>query len=382
MVKLPDSALLNGFVALIDLMMIFLTAMKKGKMKPDYRFLVLLCVALVELVLDTMSRVENPDASLALLRVNQVGDLGIYLLDPVLYLLALLYMQSWTVDRLRKKDILPYTALFLFILGNAVWVLTDFFGRYRQIFYYDANLEYQRGNLYSLRAILLLFFILGMGLTLIFEDFRDYKKYAGFILGFTVIIIVFGLLQVLFEGAGLQYPGTVLGCLLLYVGIQDRQINIDSLTGLLDRRGIEQILHSWMTRRPKGGRFAAYLLDIDFFKHINDDFGHDEGDHALRILALYLKESFPRHSAIGRYGGDEFLVLMPVKSDHDDLKAPLDQLQESCIRYNISNPGYTLAFSCGYALYDPKTDRNPDEFFHRLDRRMYAAKAEHHSLRS
>lgn len=83
----------------------------------------------------------------------------------------------------------------------------------------------------------------------------------------------------------------------------------DDLTGLLNRRGMK----SWMTKtlswaREMGQAVSVLFIDIDGFKHINDTYGHGEGDRALLIIADSMRGSFRKQDIIGRWGGDEFIV--------------------------------------------------------------------------
>lgn len=85
----------------------------------------------------------------------------------------------------------------------------------------------------------------------------------------------------------------------------------DPLTGLENRRAIdEKLRYYWDTWRKSGEGFAALLVDVDFFKHYNDHYGHQEGDRCLIRLGAVLQETVEHHGgSMGRYGGEEFIVL-------------------------------------------------------------------------
>jgi diguanylate cyclase (GGDEF)-like protein len=92
----------------------------------------------------------------------------------------------------------------------------------------------------------------------------------------------------------------------------EKVISIDTLTGVLTRRIImkkldEQIKHT----RRYGDRFAAIMLDIDHFKHVNDDYGHLIGDDVLENIGRILKQKIRETDSAGRYGGEEFLLILP-----------------------------------------------------------------------
>ena len=89
----------------------------------------------------------------------------------------------------------------------------------------------------------------------------------------------------------------------------------DPLTGLLNRRYIEERLSEEINRSGRSGEPLSFLmLDVDDFKSYNDNFGHPAGDEALRIVAAILKEDLRGADVAVRYGGEEFSVLLPATS--------------------------------------------------------------------
>jgi diguanylate cyclase (GGDEF)-like protein len=86
------------------------------------------------------------------------------------------------------------------------------------------------------------------------------------------------------------------------------QASTDSLTGLLNRRAFE---NSVRTMRGDHESYAVAMADLDHFKHLNDTFGHDTGDRALRLFAQTLRASVRQHDVVARYGGEEFALVLP-----------------------------------------------------------------------
>jgi diguanylate cyclase (GGDEF)-like protein len=102
---------------------------------------------------------------------------------------------------------------------------------------------------------------------------------------------------------------------------------IDELTGLLNRRYIMKSLNEEMARAQRTGvACSVAIIDLDFFKRINDQFGHPVGDEALRTFALTLFANIRTIDKLGRYGGEEFLFILP-DTTKDQAVRTLDRLR-------------------------------------------------------
>jgi diguanylate cyclase (GGDEF)-like protein len=147
----------------------------------------------------------------------------------------------------------------------------------------------------------------------------------------------------------------------------------DFLSGALNRRGIEDALSSEVARtRRLGGSFAAMLIDIDHFKTINDRFGHTGGDAAIRNIAECITETVRVYDAVGRYGGDEFLLLMPqITADEAMLTA--ERIRLGVKRCLSLSPGASITVSIGVTLCSRPEE--PSEIVARADEALYEAKA-------
>ncbi|MGN0362508.1 MAG: GGDEF domain-containing protein [Bilifractor sp.] len=118
------------------------------------------------------------------------------------------------------------------------------------------------------------------------------------------------------------------------------------------------------------------MIDIDHFKSINDRFGHAEGDRALRLVADVLKETCYRagsHYFIGRYGGDEFVIVARPYTE-EELEVFVSSLQKEVESTNNRNHlPYKLAISIGTAEYD-STSCTAEDLLTRADKEMYRHK--------
>ncbi len=149
----------------------------------------------------------------------------------------------------------------------------------------------------------------------------------------------------------------------------------DFLTGLPNRRHFleqaERLVPRLRTaRRP----LAMAILDIDHFKHINDGWGHEAGDHALRAVAGVLSGHARQHDHVARFGGEEFCLLVP-DLDADALGQYFDQLRQCIENLRVRTPGGELRMTVSIGV----RTATPGDDLHRLladaDRRLYLAKA-------
>jgi diguanylate cyclase (GGDEF)-like protein len=156
----------------------------------------------------------------------------------------------------------------------------------------------------------------------------------------------------------------------------------DPLTGLLNRRGFEENFEHELERARRGrGRLSIVLLDLDYFKVVNDRFGHAAGDGALERLGDVLMATKRQIDTVARVGGEEFALLLP-ESDADGAFTLCErvrgQVREVFARNEFPGPGTEgmeppLTVSLGIASF-PVDGTRPDELLAAADRALYEAK--------
>jgi len=154
--------------------------------------------------------------------------------------------------------------------------------------------------------------------------------------------------------------------------------NHDYLTDALNRRGFMDVLQVELTRSERENTCCGIaLIDIDYFKEVNDQYGHIIGDSILQDMVLILKECLRPYDSIGRFGGDEFIVCLPnlnkeyVQVIGERLRSRIEQ--ES---FNKESQSIHLTISIGIKIIKPEVIKNIDinQFVSDVDHLMYQAK--------
>jgi diguanylate cyclase (GGDEF)-like protein len=150
---------------------------------------------------------------------------------------------------------------------------------------------------------------------------------------------------------------------------------LDELTGSFNRRCIMRMLEDEITRAHRVNTPCSIaLIDLDWFKRINDGYGHPTGDEVLRTFAITMFANIRSIDKFGRYGGEEFLLVLP-DTPGDAAALILDRLRAiiADLDWSAFSPGMQVTISAGVATLRP--DENPDIFLARADNALYAAKA-------
>ena len=151
--------------------------------------------------------------------------------------------------------------------------------------------------------------------------------------------------------------------------------NTDVLTFLPNRRKIISSLQEEVIRSNRyGAPLSISILDIDHFKKVNDTYGHTAGDEALRNVAARLREQIRHPDTIGRYGGEEFLIVLP----NSEVQAAAEQASRLCQRIRslrIDSKEHVLSVTISIGIAQLRIGQeNWEEFLHRADEAMYQAK--------
>ena len=152
-----------------------------------------------------------------------------------------------------------------------------------------------------------------------------------------------------------------------------RESEVDTLTGTKTRRVFEECLEGEHERAVRCGHaFCVAIVDVDNFKGLNDRNGHPEGDQVLRLLGAALRQGVRRTDVLARYGGDEFVVLMPETSLGRG-KVVLERLRAATYSV-VAGVGEKVTISCGIAEWTGDASETGTEVLRRADAALYEAK--------
>lgn len=174
---------------------------------------------------------------------------------------------------------------------------------------------------------------------------------------------------------------TVVGTITTINSINDRDItflanrsNLDPLTGLLNKRAIAECAREKIQSAGPEDKFTFIILDLDYFKDINDNYGHMFGDEVLVSVATVLKSVVGTRGKVGRIGGDEFFAILDIEGDEESLRPILKAIRSHIeFAYSDKIQSLRLTTSIGTCTY-PRDAQNYDDLFKLADKCLYIAK--------
>jgi diguanylate cyclase (GGDEF)-like protein len=148
---------------------------------------------------------------------------------------------------------------------------------------------------------------------------------------------------------------------------------VDELTGLRNRRGLTVASEPILSLAARGETSPALLfIDLNDLKTINDRFGHDAGDEAIKEVATVLQDALREADVVARLGGDEFCALLHPDSDADRV---VDRIQQKVRdRAGVATEPWSVSLAIGLATYDPARHKTLEDLIQDADAAMYSSK--------
>ncbi|OHB90121.1 MAG: hypothetical protein A3D13_06835 [Planctomycetes bacterium RIFCSPHIGHO2_02_FULL_40_12] len=149
----------------------------------------------------------------------------------------------------------------------------------------------------------------------------------------------------------------------------------DSLTWMYNRHYFNEVINREFERAKRYRYFISMMIiDVDKFKIINDNYGHARGDLVLKGIAECLEKNLRSSDIVIRYGGDEFLAVLP-KANGRDLRTVMEKVKKRVKEWSENSDfGFPVSISCGGYALNPDRKKNVDEVLKEADKRLYKDK--------
>ncbi|WP_075721685.1 GGDEF domain-containing protein [Roseburia sp. 499] len=215
--------------------------------------------------------------------------------------------------------------------------------------------------------------------------------YPGRMFGYFVLVIGgFVILGVRCKKYYLAYADTVNSICCLFVGgfihlrmvkakLQEirqrhhieRERDTDKLTGCMTKAAFSRLVTELVDCKEQKG--TLIVIDVDWFKEVNDNYGHLYGDMVLHMMGEWLKKTFSDTAIFGRFGGDEFQVWLPEKTERKEIGVYLDAFLEGVNSIETPDKQVKIGVSVGIAVC-PRNGKRYKELFENADAALYSAK--------
>lgn len=314
-----------------------------------------------------------PGAAVLLWGLNMLylGLLGFILFLWFLYVYDILTDGNGQRGKSVILPVIPFAVL-LVLLVTSPWT--------HLIFYIDEQNHYVRGAGYVLHMIIWMGYVVCASLQSLWharractEERRMECRWLAYCVFFPLTA---GALQIFEKGIDLFLPSISAFLLMLYVNVQQKKITRDALTGLNNRRRLEEYMKELDSRKLESAPYYMIMIDVDQFKKINDTCGHVIGDEVLGLVAEQMKQVFGySRSFLSRYGGDEFVIIIREKKA-EQVENYIHKLKEAVRKMDWGKgKPWEISISVGWAEYHKEGVHSMSELAVIADERMYEQKS-------
>ena len=297
--------------------------------------------------------------------VNTIG----FIVTPVIPYLAYIFIKEW-VNRYQEEKIKTNYILLLPLLINGIATLIS--NNESGLFYITSNNTYERGALFFiLPCVSYIYFVYNL-----YFMYRHRKKFTFsecvMFSSYYILPAVFTVIQLKNYVYLTIWNSAAIITVITYIFILNDQAYRDGMTGLGNRLSYEQYAQNINHRKQK--ELSIIYIDIDEFKNINDQYGHSEGDEAIKTFANLLSKSFTlRQKKLIRLGGDEFVILLEEKQK-EKVVSYIQNLTQNVEEYNNRREKpYRFKFSYGMVGYT-NAHESIYQLMERADQLMYEQK--------
>ncbi len=371
-INIPAIVVSNGLAAALSCILIF-SKHKRIRMIhfDDYAFYALCLITLIQAITEALCYILNG-------KIYRGGHIIFLCLNILNYSLSAIMALIWVLyvdyklfeDFTRIKRRLPFLGIPVCI--NLILVFCNLF---TPVFFFVTEQNTFARTSIAFLAFIFTYFYMTYGMVMVLYYEKRLDKYIFMpVMMFLAPLYLGTILQYVLYGITLIWVCAAFGLTSLYINLQNEESYLDSLTGLYNRNYLFSFLQCEFN---KNHHLSGIMLDLNAFKKINDNYGHLEGDFALKTAGNLLLHSAEKNCLVARYAGDEFVIIMryPTPNQAERIK---QTIQLNVENYNKkSNKPYHLSFSIGICDLSVKS---VDEFFKIMDENMYQEKRAYYHI--
>lgn len=291
----------------------------------------------------------------------------------LMYTLKRLYPKLTLSIRKRILLLIPCFLCWIVIISSP-WT--------KLIFYFTEQNRYMRGSFMWLTMFVILSYAL-ISVIITIREMADpeYERIQSVyltLLLFPLPAVIGSFVQLKFYGLTVEWICTAIALMTVFIDMQNIQISRDMLTGLFNRREIDKHIELELKKLNSAHhKLFVMMIDVDHFKQINDSYGHLIGDKALTDVSNILIKSFRTRDFIGRFGGDEFIVIGRLKID-EPIDHLIEKIHNNLNLFNENTGCHKISLSIGYVIYDSAIGLTTDRLIADADKQMYLTKNNKH----
>ncbi len=338
-------------------------------------FIITAALILFQLVMETFTWMIEGIASPGLILINNLVTVLLFISGPAATYCWYRLVTLWVLPENGHNFVTKKSMLIPLAIVSILAISSPFTNL---LFTVDASNVFYRGPWYFLTAASCYFYLLISVHIVIANRHNLLKSMYHALLLFAITPAIGGLIQVLVEGTLMIWASSALSLILVYIYLQQRMMQFDTLTGAWTRGSFDRYIESRIENEKEHAKLALIFIDLDDLKYINDTYGHLEGDVALQTAVKLLKRCLCRNDIIARFGGDEFVIVANKCTDKDSAMNSVEDrialMKYNFKKYNESSPKeYDLSFSYGYEEFD-NNKYNIWQFIDHIDHLMYQDK--------